>query len=52
VRASRFLAGVKKLIDQIFLNSYVPGEQIRQEAIGKRMFSVEHADHLVFFSNE
>ena len=47
-----FLAGVKKLIDQIRLDSDVPRKQIRHEAVGESMFSVEHANHLVFFNNE
>ncbi len=47
-----FLAGVKKLIDQILLDSDVPREHIRHEAVGESMFSVEHANHLVFFNNE
>ena len=47
-----FLAGVKELIDQILLDSDVPRKHISHEAVGERMFSVEHANHLVFFNNE
>ena len=47
-----FLAGVKKLIDQVLLESYVPYQHMRQEAVGERMFSVKHANHLFLFDNE
>ena len=47
-----FLGGVKKLIDQILLDSDVPRKHIRHEAVGESVFSVEHANHLVFFNNQ
>jgi len=47
-----FLARIEKLIHQIFLDSDVPREHIRHEAVGESMFSVEHANHLVFFNIE
>jgi hypothetical protein len=47
-----FLAGVKELIDQIFLDSDVPRKDVSHEAVGERLFSVEHAHHLVFFNDQ
>src|SRR6266436_748370 len=47
-----FLAGVKELIDQIFLDSDVPGKNVRHEAVGEHMFSVKHAHHLPFFDDQ
>src|SRR6202051_422034 len=47
-----FLAGVKELIDQILLDSDVPRNPISHEAVGERMFSVEHANHLFFFNHK
>ena len=45
-----FLAGVKELIDQILLNSDIPGQHMRDEAVREGMFSVEHANHLALFN--
>ena len=47
-----FLAGVKELIDQILLDSDVPRKHISHEAVGERTFSVENANHLLFFNKE
>jgi len=40
-----FLARIEKLIHQILLDSNVPREHIRHEAVGESMFSVQHANH-------
>jgi hypothetical protein len=45
------LDGIEKLIDQVFLEPDVPRKNVRHEAVGERMFRVEHAHH-VFFSND
>ena len=42
------LAGVEKLIDQVLFDSDVPPKHVRNETVGKRMFLVEHANHLIF----
>src|SRR5882762_5474081 len=47
-----FLARIEELINQILLDSDVPREHIRHEAVGESMFRVEHANHLVFFNIE
>src|SRR6266851_3107353 len=47
-----FLAGVKKLIDQIFLDPDVPRKNVRHEAVGERMLRAENAHHLVFFDDQ
>ncbi len=44
------LAGVKKLVDQIFLDSDIPRKYVGHEAVGERMFRVQRAQHLVFFN--
>src|SRR5580700_8599651 len=52
-RASQsFLRRVKQLIDQVRLNADVPGQHISDEAVGKLMFGMEDANHLVFFNDE
>ena len=43
-----FLAGVEKLVDQVLFDADVACEDVRNEAIGKRMFLMEHAKHLTF----
>jgi hypothetical protein len=40
-----FLAGIKKLVNQILLVSNVPRQQIRYEHIGKCTLSVNHCHH-------
>src|SRR5260370_39914646 len=47
-----FLAGLKKLIDQIFLDPDVPRKNVRHEAVGERMLRAENAHHLVFFGDQ
>ena len=52
-RASQsFLGGVKKLIDQVLLHSDVPGKHVRDETVGKGVFRVEDANHLVLINDE
>ena len=46
------LGGVKELIDQILLDADIPHNHISHEAVGERMFSVEHANHLFLFNNK
>jgi hypothetical protein len=47
-----FLGGIKKLIDQILLDSDIPRKHIGHEAVVERLFSVEDAHHLVFFNDQ
>src|ERR1700730_7693582 len=47
-----FLAGIEKLVDQVVFDPAVAFKHIRDEAVGKRTFNVEHADHLVFLNGE
>src|SRR4029077_5484393 len=46
------LAGVKELVDQVFLDSKVPCQHVGDEAVRKLVFSVEHANHFVFLNDE
>ena len=50
MRASRFSLELKSGSDQILLDSDVPGQHMRDEAVGESMFNVQHANHLVFFN--
>jgi hypothetical protein len=47
-----FLTGVKQLVDEVLLDSGVPGQHMRYEAVRKRMFCAEHAHHLDFFNEQ
>jgi hypothetical protein len=47
-----FFTGVEKLIDQILLDTDVPGKHLRHETIRQFMVSVKRAEHLSFFNNE
>jgi len=47
-----FFAGVKKLIDQILLDSDVSRKNVGHETVGERMFGMQHAHHLFFFYDQ
>jgi hypothetical protein len=47
-----FLGGIEELIDQIFLDSYVPGDHMLDETIGERMFGVQNPYHFVLFNDQ
>jgi hypothetical protein len=45
-----FLAGVKQLIDEIFLDADVPGQHVGDEAVRECWFGAERTHHLLFFN--
>ena len=45
-------AGIEELIDQVLLNSDVPGQHEGDEPVGELMFRVEDANHLGFFNDQ
>ena len=47
-----FLAGIEKLIDQVFSNPDIAPHHVGDEAIRERVFRMEHADHFVQADHE
>jgi len=50
--ASRFLAGVGDLIDEVFLDADVARQHVRDEPVRERRLLVEHVDHLGFVEDQ
>ena len=46
MRASRFLAGVEELIDQVLFDSDIAGQHVRDESIGHGALLVQQLRHL------
>src|SRR5260370_36553153 len=46
------LDGVKEMVDEVFLDSFVSLQKISDEAVAKRVFFGERSNHLVFLSYE
>src|SRR5208282_5681184 len=47
-----FFARVEELVDQVLLDSEVPGQYIGNETVGELAFVVQHLNHLVFLKDE
>ena len=47
-----FLGRVEQLIDEVCLNADVPGQHIRDKAVGEFVFGVQNANHLVLLDNQ